>query len=176
MIRNVTWAALGAAGLAAVLAGCSHPPLPPPASPIHRVSATAMVEAIRAARVDDKSVLEVTPLRNPSVNGFLDGAHADENAGKYRDALAKVDEALKLSPDAPDILQFRAEIEILLHDYPAAAADARRSYALGAKFGGLCASNWQTVLEIAQADDNQAGIAEARTARDACHKPGPVRM
>ena len=174
MTCNLTWAALGAAGLAVVLTGCSHPPLPPPSS--SRISPTAMVEAIRAARVDDKSVVQVTPLRDPNVDGFMDGARTDENAGKYQNALHKVDEALKLSPDAPDILQFRAEIEILLQDYPAADADARRSFALGSRVGGLCASNWQTVLEIAQSKNDQAIVHSARSARDACHKAGPVRM
>src|SRR6185437_12830110 len=126
MTRNLTWAALGAAAMALVLAGCSHPPQPAPMS--SRLSPTTMVEAIRAARVGDKSVVQVTPLRDPSVDGYLDGARADESAGKYQDALGKINAALKLSPDAPDILQFRAEIEILLKDDVAAEADARRSY------------------------------------------------
>lgn len=174
MTRNVTWTALGAVALAAVLAGCSHPPQPAPVS--SRLSPTTMVEAIRAAGAGDKSVVQVTPLRDPGVDGYLDGAHADENAGKYQDALDKINAALKLSPDAPDILQFRAEIEVLLNDDAAAEADARRSYDLGAKVGGLCASNWETVLEIADSKNNQAGVQSARTARDACHKAGPIRM
>jgi hypothetical protein len=174
MTRNVTWAALGAAGLAVVLAGCSHPPQPAPVS--NRLSPTTMVEAIRAARAADKSVVQVTPLRDPSVDGYLDGARADEGAGKYKDALDKLNAALKLSPDAPDLLQARAEIEILLEDDVAANADARKSFALGAKVGGLCASNWQTVLEIAEAKNDAAGVAAARKSRDACHKAGPIRM
>ena len=174
MIRNLTWAALAASAFAVLLAGCSHPPLPPPAT--DRVSPTAMVEAIRAANVSDKSVVQVAPLRDPAVDGYLDGARADENAGKYQDALGKIDAALKLSPDAPDILQYRAEIEILLRDYPAADADARKSFELGPKVGGLCASNWQTVLEIAQAKHDEAGVAFARHGREQCHKAGPVRL
>jgi tetratricopeptide (TPR) repeat protein len=174
MTRNVIWSALGAAAVAVVLAGCSHPPQPAPVS--NRLSPTTMVEAIRAARAGDKSVVQVTPLRDPSVDGYLDGARADESAGKYPDALAKVNQALKLSPDAPDILQFRAEVEILLKDDAAAEADARRSYDLGAKVGGLCASNWETLLEIADSKNDQAGVQNARTARDACHKAGPIRM
>ncbi|HEX5352771.1 MAG TPA: tetratricopeptide repeat protein [Rhodanobacteraceae bacterium] len=173
MIRKPGWAALVAAA-AVMLAGCSHPPLPPLSSSRH--SPTAMVEAIRAARAADESVVEVVPLRDPAVDGYLDAAHADENTGKYRAALDKVDAALKLSPDAPDILQFRAEIEILLRDYPAADADARKSFALGPKVGGLCASNWQTVLEIAESKNDQTDIRFARKRRDACHKAGPVRM
>lgn len=160
--------------LAMLLAACSNPPLPPPAS--DRSSPTAMVEAIRAAGANDKSVVQVAPLRDPAVDGYLDAAHAAENAAKYQDALDKIDAALKLSPDAPDILQFRAEVEILLRNYPAADADARRSFVMGPKVGGLCASNWQTMLEIAEAENKHADVATARTARDKCHKAGPVRM
>ena len=174
MIRNLTWAAFGALAFAVLLAGCSHPPLPPPAS--DRVSPTAMVAAIRAANVSDKSVVQVAPLRDPAVDGYLDGARADEIAGKYQDALDKIDAALKLSPDAPDILQFRAEVEVLLRNYAAADADARKSFQLGPQVGGLCASNWQTVLEIAESKNDEAGVAFARHGREQCHKAGPVRL
>lgn len=174
MNRNTHGAALLAAGIALALSACSHPPLPAQAS--DHATPTAMVVAIRKARADDKSVVQVAPLRDPAVDGYVDDARADESAGKYPGALQKIDAALKLSPEAPDLLQFRAEIEILLRDYPAADGDARHSFALGPKVGGLCASNWQTVLEIAQAKNDQAGVQAARTARDACHKAGPVRM
>jgi tetratricopeptide (TPR) repeat protein len=115
-------------------------------------------------------------VRYPAVDGYLDGAHADESAGRYQEALAKIDAALKLSPDAPDILQYRAEIEILLRNYAAADADARKSFELGPKVGGLCASNWQTVLEIAESKHDEAGVAFARNGREQCHKAGPVRL
>ena len=173
MIRIAIRPALAATALALVLSACSHPPMP---AADNHASPTAMVIAIRAANTADKSVVQVAPLRDPSVDGYVDGARADESAGKYPDALKKIDAALKLSPGAPDLLQLRAEIEILLRDYPAADVDARRSFALGPKVGGLCASNWQTVLEIAQAKHDDAGVAFARNARDACHKAGPIRM
>lgn len=174
MTRNFTGVACGATAFAMLLAGCSHPPMPSPAS--DRVSPTAMVEAIRAANVSDKSVVQIVPLRDPAVAGYLDGARADESAGKYQDALAKLNAALKLSSEAPDILQSRAEVEILLRDYAAADADARKSFELGPKVGGLCASNWQTVLEIAQSKHDEAGVAFARNGREQCHKAGPVRL
>ncbi|MGH8215228.1 MAG: tetratricopeptide repeat protein, partial [Rhodanobacteraceae bacterium] len=97
-VKSGRVAAMVAAAGALLLAACSNPPLPPPAS--ERSSPTAMVEAIRAAGANDKSVVQVAPLRDPAVDGFLDRAHADENAGKYQDALDKIDAALKLSPDA----------------------------------------------------------------------------
>lgn len=174
MAKTGHCAAMAAAACVLLLAGCSNPPLPPPAS--ERSSPTAMVVAIRAAGAKDQSVVQVAPLRDPAVDGFLDRAHAAENAGNYADAIASIDSALKLSPDAPDILQFRAEVEILLRKYAAAESDARRSFMLGPKVGGLCASNWQTILEIAQAENRQADVATARSARDKCHKTGPIRM
>jgi tetratricopeptide (TPR) repeat protein len=166
---------VGAAALIAVMLGaCSQPPLTPPTS--NRLSPTRMVEAIRAASAKDLSVVQVTPLRNPAVSGYLDRAHADENAGRYHAALAKIDAALKLSPKAPDILQFRAEVEILLRQYSAADADARRSFQLGPKVGGLCAANWQTVLEIAKSQNQSADVAAASAKRDACRKAAPIEM
>ncbi|HET7610766.1 MAG TPA: tetratricopeptide repeat protein [Rhodanobacteraceae bacterium] len=174
MLKSGRVAATAAAAAALLLAACSNPPLPAPAS--ERGSPTAMVEAIRAAGAADKSVVQVAPLRDPAVDGFLEQAHVAENAGHYQAALDRIDAALKLSPDAPNILQFRAEIEILLRNYPAAEADARHSFMLGPKVGSLCASNWQTILEVAEAQDRQADVTTARAARDKCHKAGPVRM
>lgn len=171
MIRTVHWVAATAMGAAVLLGGCSQPSYQsPPAPP------GPMVQAIRAARAADQSVVQVTPLRDPAVSGDLGAAHAAEADGRYQAALEKVDAALKLSPDAPDILQYRAELEIYLHQLPAAEADARRSYALGSKVGGLCASNWQTVLEIAQVNQDQSAMATAQKARAACHEAGPIRM
>lgn len=174
MTRTFIGAATLAAGLAALLGGCSKPPLPPPTG--GESSPAAMVNAIRAANAASKSVVQVTPLRDPAVDGYLDHARSDEGEGKFSRALDKINAALKLSPDAPDILQKRAETEILLDQFPAAEADARRSFALGPKVGGLCASNWQTVLEISQSKNDQPGIAAARAERDKCNKQAPPRF
>lgn len=171
MTRTFIGAALTAAGLSALLAGCSKPPLPPPNSGAS--SPAAMVKAIRAADTSSQSVVQVKPLRDPQVDGYLDRARSDEQAGNFSRALDKLNAALKLSPDAPDILQKRAEAEILLDQFPAAEADARRSFALGPKVGGLCASNWQTVLEIAQSKNDQSNIAAARAERNKCNKLAP---
>jgi len=61
-------------------------------------------------------------------------------------------------------------------DYATAEADARRSYELGPRLGGLCARNWQTILEIEQLKGDTAAVENARTARAKCHVDGPVRM
>lgn len=135
-----------------------------------------MVASIRAAGTHDTSVLEVAPLRNPAVDGMMKDAHNAEAAGNVEGAIAKTDAALQLAPNAPDILQYRAELAVRAKDYAAAEDDARRSYSLGPKIGGLCMRNWQTVLEIEQLKGNAAAVQDARLARDKCHVQGPIRM
>lgn len=163
------------AGVAfALLAACSQPPAP--TAQTMRAPDHDMVAAIRAAGTRDTSVLEVAPLRNPAVDGMLNDAHNAEAAGNVDAAIAKTDAALQLAPDAPDILQYRAELAVRAKDYAAAENDARRSYALGPKLGGLCMRNWQTMLEIEQLKGNAAAAQNARIARDKCHVQGPIRM
>lgn len=156
------------------LAACSQPPAPAPQT--MRAPDHDMVAVIRAAGDRDTSVVEVAPLRDPAVNGLLTDAHNAEAAGNVGAAIAKTDAALQLAPDSPDILQYRAELAVRAKDYGAAENDARRSYALGPKLGGLCMRNWQTVLEIEQLKGNAAAVQDARLARDKCHVQGPIRM
>lgn len=157
----------------ALLAACS-PPAPGPQS--MRTPDHDIVAAIRAAGSSDSSVVQIAPLRDPAIDGFLDAAHAAERAGDDTLAISKADAALGLAPEAPDILQYRAELAVRAKDYATAENDARRSYSLGPKVGGLCAKNWQTVLEIEQLKGDAQAVQNARAARDKCHVQGPIRM
>ena len=177
MIRRSDRFRARAVALALCIAGataCSQPPAPSPQT--FRAPDHDLVTAIRGAGASDDSVVEVAPLRDPAVQHRLDAAHAAERAGQYAQALADVDAALQLTPNAPDVLQYRAELEIRLKNYPGAEADARRSYELGPKVGGLCARNWQTVIEIERLRGNSAGVDAAHTLRGRCHVAGPIRM
>lgn len=165
---------LGAAlGAAALLAACGQPS---PATQATRPPDRDLVAAIRAAGEQDNSVVQVAPLRDPAVQTLLDAAHADEQAGRYADAAAKADQALKLAPEAPDILQYRAELAVRLKDYTDAERLAQRSFELGPKLGALCARNWQTLVELREVANDQNGATAAKRARADCHVDGPVRM
>lgn len=155
-----------------LLAGCfSVPPQEEkPVPPAHD-----MVGAIRAAGAREQSVIDVAPLRDPGVSAWQDAAQADERAGRYADAAAKLDQALKLNPDSPDLLQDRAEVAIRLHDYASAERLARHSWSLGPQLGPLCARNWQTVVEIRQQAGDQTGAIAARKGVQDCHKEGVPR-
>lgn len=156
---------------ALLLAGCFNPPpAPRPVPPARDV-----VAAIRTAGAREQSVIDVAPLRDPGVTALQEGAQADERAGRFAQARTKLDQALQLNPDAPDLLQERAEIAVRQHDYATAERLARRSWSLGPQLGPLCARNWQTVVEMRQAVGDDAGAAAARKGVQDCHKPGIPR-
>ncbi len=134
-----------------------------------------MVAAIRAAGARENSIIAVTPLGDPGVTTLRDEAQRDEVAGHYAEAAGKLDEALKLSPDSPDLLQDRAEMAVRLKDFTTAERLARRSWSLGPKLGPLCARNWQTVVEVRLQAGDQAAAADARKRVGQCHKAGIPR-
>jgi len=159
--------------VAAVLAACTQPSAPAPQSV--RPS-TDLVAAIEAAGRQDDSVIHVEPLRKPGVKPLLDKVDMQKAAHDYEAAAATLDKALELSPDAPDLLQDRAELAVRLGDYVQAEKLARKSYSLGAKMGSLCARNWQTVLEMRRIAKDSASVQSARKMLANCEKSGPVRM
>lgn len=156
------------------LAACTQSP--GPVQQATRAPNHDIVAAIRAAGAHDSSVVEIAPLRDPAIDNAVTAAHNAERAGDIKMAISYADAALKLAPDAPDILQYRAELAVRAQDYAAAESDARRSYELGPKLGGLCARNWQTVLEIEQLEGHAAAAENARVSRERCDVDGPIRM
>jgi predicted Zn-dependent protease len=159
-----------------MLGGCdlfaSRPPPAPAQPPVPNYDRVA---AIRAAGDRETSVIAVNALRDPGVASLQDAAQQDERAGHYAEAAAKLDQALKLSPDSPDLLQDRAEMAVRLKDNSGAEKFARQSFALGPKLGPLCARNWQTIVEMRLLARDQAGADSARKSVQACHKAGVPR-
>lgn len=158
-----------------LLAACSQPSSPSPKA-VRPDSGARLVAAIRAAGSQDDSVIRVEPLRKPGVKPLLDQVRREKAAHDYKAAAATMDKALVLSPEAPDLLQDRAELAVRLGDYAKAEKLARKSYALGPKLGSLCARNWQTVLEMRRIAKDTASVQSARKMLDNCAKAGPARM
>jgi tetratricopeptide (TPR) repeat protein len=167
---------VGATIAVLALAACTQPSPPSNQSTKAPPPTYDIVAQIRAAGDRDKSAIEVAPLRDPGVTGLQDGASADERAQQYDAAGAKLDSALKIAGDAPDLLQDRAEIYVRQRDYKDAEKLARHSYEIGPKLGSLCARNWQTVVEMRLQAQDEAGAANARQELAKCHQAGPVRM
>ena len=161
--------------VAALLGGCSlfgsaPTPVKQTVVPDHD-----MIGAIRAAGDREKSVIDVNPLRDPGVAALQDMAKNDEQAGRYANAAGKLDQALKLMPDSPDILQDRAEVAIRLKDFATAERLAHQSWSLGPKLGPLCARNWQTIVEMRLQAGDEAGAQTAQKWVKECHKAGVPR-
>jgi tetratricopeptide (TPR) repeat protein len=177
---SITLAVRGAllsALVAATLAGCSlfataPQPATPAAAPVPNYD---LVAAIRAAGERESSVIAVNPLRDPGVTAVQDTATREERAGQYAEAAGALDQALKLSPESPDLLQDRAELAVRLKDFTAAEKYAHQSWTLGPKLGPLCARNWQTIVEIRLQARDQAGADTARKWVRQCHKAGIPR-
>jgi tetratricopeptide (TPR) repeat protein len=134
------------------------------------------VKEIRDAGRSTASSVEVAPLRDPAVDGFLKQA-ADLEAGrKFAEAVTAIDRALKLAPDAPEILQLKAELLIALRKFPDAEALARKSFELGPKLGSLCARNWATVIESRRAAKDEASATSAKAQLANCKVPPRQRL
>lgn len=161
--------------LALLPAACTSPDAVRPA-PRPDPDRRAAVEAIRASGRVDESAVQVNPLRDPAVEGFLSAARTEEAAARYDAAVAALERALKLAPDAPDLVQEQAELEFLRGDYVQAEKLAVRSFQLGPRVGSLCRRNWQTVIEARRIFDDPATLADAERRQAACKVAAPVRM
>ena len=159
------------------LSACTQPSAPAKASTRPAVTLDHdPVGAIRAAGMGMDSAVQVQPLRDPAIEGFLNQAHAAETAKNYDAAAEAAARALKLAPDAPDILQYQAEIEVFRANWKEAEALAIKSYTLGPKVGSLCARNWQTVVEARIVFKDAATQAQAKQRIKECRVAPPVRM
>ena len=159
------------AALSVALAACSHPPVKAPVP-----DTAGAVAAIRALGAHYESSVQVHGVRDPAVDGFLVAAHAQEAKGQFQAAQSDVDKALKIAPRAPDILQYAAELAIEAGHWQQAGALATQSYDLGARVGGLCARNLETMARAFTVQGDAAGAAQARAKIEACRVPPVTRF
>lgn len=155
------------------VAGCSQPA--PPAKQSVKPDRNAVAE-IRATGAAFESAVEVHPLRDAAIDGLVEQARRDETAGRYDTAVAAVEEARTIAPDAPELLQYLAELEVLRGNWRRAEQLAMESFRLGPKNGGLCARNWQTVIEARIVFEDPATRASAEKNLANCRIAPPVRM
>lgn len=157
----------GKAGLTLILlaglSGCSQPPAP---KPVH--ADKDIVASIRTAGENADSDIHINPLRSPHVDALAGKAGQRASDGDYAAAADLLDQALEQAPDAPDLLQKRAELAVRLDQHHQAEKLARRSWRNGPQLGSLCARNWQTVIEMRRLADDQGGMRAARKRLHEC--------
>lgn len=138
-----------------------------------RMSAVAN---IRAANAGEDSALQVNPLRDPAVEGYLARAEDAEKRGELAAALAEIVKARALAADAPDLIQRQAELEYLLGDIVNAEKLAYQSFEKGPKVGTLCVQNWQTIYEARKHFADAAYLDFAQRKREECKAKRPPRF
>jgi hypothetical protein len=159
------------------LAGCAQTGAPVDATPALPVpTPSAAVHAIRAAGAGLDSAVQVEPLRDPAIDGFLERAQAAEKAGDIAAAVEAADKALELANGAPDIQQYLAELETARGAWIKAEQHAIKSFTAGPRVGSLCARNWQTVIEARTAMNDAPTVAQARDRLKECRVAPRLRM
>lgn len=166
-----------AATAALLLAACSAPApeAGSTARATRKVDAAAVVAAVRAVG-EHGHELEVQPLRDPQVEDLRAQASELEAAGKAKSATAVIDQALAITPEDPDLLQWKAELALLRRAWSEAEQLANASYERGPKLGGLCRRNWATIAHAREIRGATDAAALARRQVDACTVAPPVRM
>lgn len=159
------------------LAGCASAPVAPRVS----VDTAAALAVVRAAGTAAPDELAVRPLVDPQVADLQQQAAAHEAAGRFDQAASVLDEALRIAPDDPALLQARAEAALALGHLDEAQRLAARSHALGPKVGPLCRRQQETRVQVALAQAQQGDAAAparaeaARLERAACTVTPPPR-
>jgi hypothetical protein len=138
-------------------------------------SSADMLAQVRAAG-EIGNELDVQPLRDPQVEDLRNDAMQAEQRGDFAAANRALAQALLLSPNDPDILQWQAELALVTRQWKQAATLAALSYEKGPKLGGLCRRNWTTIQLASEAQGDGAASIHAQQQVAACKVPPPTRM
>lgn len=138
-------------------------------------SGNTLLNQVRAAgQVGNE--LDVQPLRDPQVEDLRALATQAEGRGDFASAQKSIAQALLITPEDPDLLQWQGELALVAHDWARAEQLAMRSFERGPKLGGLCRRNWMTIHLAAQARRNAAQALQAQQRVSTCTVAPPLRM
>lgn len=161
--------------LVLMLGACSQPPSTPQSSK-QASPPRDLVAEVRASGVEAEDSLDVQPLRDPAVEDLRTAATAHERARRFKQADEVLLQALKITPNDPELLQLRAEIALFREQYSQAEELAYASFARGPKLGGLCRRNWATVRVAREMRGETQGVGAATEQTKRCTVEPPVRM
>jgi hypothetical protein len=165
---------VAASFLVALVAGCSTTPAPDARPAVRMDAGSVLLRQVRNAGALGNE-LDVQPLRDPQVEDLRSAAAVAEARADWGATSLALEKALLLSPDDPDLLQWRAEIALVGHDFVRAQQLAQRSWELGPKLGGLCRRNWTTLGFAAEARADAVAATQAKQRAAACAVAPPNR-
>lgn len=100
---------------------------------------------------------------NAAVLALVDGAHTNADAGRFPNAVADLERALRLEPRNPRLWQELARVRMQEGDYVQAESLAARSNSWAGDDNDLRAQNWRLIADARAARGDEDG---ARTARE----------
>ncbi len=157
------------------LAACSGSTSSGTAESTKEFSTAQMLAQVRAAG-EIGNELDVQPLRDAQVEDLRATATLAESRGDISAAQSALEQALRVVPEDPDLLQWQAELALLGRNWEQAEALAMSSYQKGPKLGGLCRRSWATIqfAREARGDAFNSLLAQQNIAN--CTVAPPVRM
>jgi Flp pilus assembly protein TadD len=164
---------LAAVALCLLLVGCGSGN--GGSSNARRLTPAEMLQLVRAAG-ETGNELDVQPLRDPQVEDLRAAAARAESRGDYPIAATTLTQALAITPNDPDLLQWQAELALASKNWALAEQFAGRSFEKGPKLGGLCRRSWMTRQLARQAMGDAANAAVAQQQIGKCAVMPPVRM
>jgi len=134
---------LAAPAIALLLAACASTPRPepgPPPSPF--------------------STLPPHP-ETPAVASLIDNARLDSQAGRYSNAAASLERALRMEPRNPRLWQELSRVRLSQRDFAQAESCAQRSNSWAGSDNALRYQNWQLIAQARDARGDNAGAKAA---------------
>ncbi len=166
--RPVQWVTFLSVITVLLLSGCrTAPPAP--------VEERMTGEQVRQQAKQQKSLVEVYSLGDPAAEEWMNRAYDAEDQGDISDAIAHVNEALKVAPEDSEYWQYLAELELQDERYQSAIEHAQRSYDNGPQLGQLCYRNWLVISRSLSALNREAEAAGAKLQADQCPVEAPER-
>lgn len=160
-------------GVALALAACSRTETT--TVPASDISPEQMLDKIRAQpEVGNEVVFQA--LADEAIVDLQVNARAAEAEGDYAQAEKLLDEALKLNPSDPQVLQSRAELAIRNQAWLLAEQYAQRSFDSGAKLGSLCRRNWLTMHYARMAQGRSLPPPQLAKSLNECTLVPPARL
>ena len=103
----------------------------------------------------------------PAVASLIDNARLDSQAGRYGNAAASLERALRIEPRNPRLWQELSRVRLSQREFAQAESCAQRSNSWAGSDNALRFENWQLIAQAREARGDSAG---AKAAVDAAER------
>ena len=158
------------------LTACA-PPAPTRPEPVAVVTPPRdLIAEVRAAGSDAIDGIDIQVLQDPIISDLRDTALKQEREHRYPAADDTVQHALRLAPNDPELLQWRAELALAMGHLDEAVRLANASWERGPRLGSLCRRNWAAIRLARELNALPDAAAVAAAQGERCTVPPPIRM